>query len=230
MYGLASSKDSCPGYWPRGFTLIELTIAMSIFAIVISAVYGAYRATFQITRGSEYQAEVAQHAGIVLDRIAEDLGSLVISKGGFFLGEEHGFAGFRGDSLSFISYAHIILSKSDPPAGRAMIRYSVEQNNKSGLLRLYRSDTILLPGVEPGKEEESRDILCDGLKEVRFTYHDKQGNPNAEWLSNGGGMGGEKPLEFPAVVEVELHFSEFENSKRSYTYKTAIALPMERPK
>ncbi|MGB3223162.1 MAG: prepilin-type N-terminal cleavage/methylation domain-containing protein, partial [Desulforhopalus sp.] len=61
----------------RGFTLIELLIAMFIFAIVVSSVYGAYRSSFHVIHGSEYQLQVANNARIVLERLSEDLEAIL---------------------------------------------------------------------------------------------------------------------------------------------------------
>lgn len=231
MFGRSTSRHRCSGRTGQGFTLIELLLAIFIFAIVISSVYGAYQATFRITRGSEYQAEIAQQGGLVLARITADLESLILGKDGFMEGAEHDFSGARGDSLSFLADAHIVLRKADPPAGRAMIRYAALPDDDSGLLKLYRADTIPLPGVEFREEEARRHLLCAGLKEVRFTYHDLRGNSSADWRSDengaGGNNGGEQLPEFPALIEIELRFAESSDSERSTVFKTAVALPRE---
>ena len=234
MSGRLKSDFRRQGAAVQGFTLVELLLAIFIFAIVISAVYGSYRATFQITKGSEYQTEVAQQAGFVLERIAEDLGSLVLGKEGYLLGEEHEYSGARGDSLTFLANAHIALSKNAIPAGHAIIRYSVGQNDRSGLLTLYRSDTLPLPGVEFRTEEVSSNVFCEGLREVRFNYHDLRGNMVNEWRSTenttGGGNLGENGRVFPVLVEVELHFAESATSEQTTVFKTAVALPWEEGK
>ncbi|MBU1985892.1 MAG: prepilin-type N-terminal cleavage/methylation domain-containing protein, partial [Proteobacteria bacterium] len=40
-----------------GFTLLEILMAISIFAIVVSLAYGSYRATFLIIDTTESQTE-----------------------------------------------------------------------------------------------------------------------------------------------------------------------------
>jgi prepilin-type N-terminal cleavage/methylation domain-containing protein len=231
MFARSTSRHRCSGRDGQGFTLIELLLAIFIFAIVISSVYGAYQATFRITRGSEYQTEIAQQGGLVLARITADLESLVLGKGGFMEGAEHDVSGARGDSLSFLADAHVVLRKADPPAGRAIIRYAALPDAGSGLLKLYRADTIPRPGVEFREEEARQHLLCAGLKEVRFTYHDLQGNTSADWRSDdnstGGNTGGEQLPEFPVLVEVELRFAESSSSERSTVFRTAVALPRE---
>lgn len=231
MFGQSSNSHRRSGRTGQGFTLIELLLAIFIFAIVISSVYGAYQATFRITRGSQYQTEIAQQGGLVLARITADLESLVLGNDGFMEGAEHDFSGARGDSLFFLADAHIVLRKADPPAKRAMIRYTALPDGGNGLLKLYRADTVPLPGVEFREEEARQHLLCAGLKEVRFTYHDVRGNTSADWRSDdnrtGGNNGGEQLPELPVLVEVELRFAESSDSERSTVFKTAVALPRE---
>lgn len=217
----------------KGFTLIELLIAIFIFAIVISSVYGAYRATFHIVQGSEYQLNISNKARIVVERLTEDLGSIVTGPGGVFQGERHKYADSRGDSLSFVSLAHLVLRKTDMHTGRSLIQYQSELDQETGLLNLYRSETVFLPGsgvdVETDDENGQRHLICQGLLEFRFTYLDRDGNESEEWQvdevmpSSQDNPPGESP--FPTLVLIELKFAKSVDSDRSTVFKTAVALP-----
>lgn len=213
----------------RGFTLVEILIAIFIFAIVISAVYGSYRATFHIVHGSEFQLDVANRARVVMERLAEDLGSIVTGPEGVFSGERHKYADSLGDSLSFVSSAHLVLRKTDSFSGHFLIQYVSELDKETGLLNLYRSDTVLLPGVETDSKNIQKHLICRGLQEVRFTYLDQDGNETEEWeidevVSLSEGIAPEKS-PFPSLVYVELKFAESVESNSSTVFKTAVALP-----
>lgn len=213
----------------RGFTLIELLIAVFIFAIVVSSVYGSYRATFNVVHGSESRLKIANSARIVLERLSEDLSSLVTGPGGLFGGEMLELSGNRGDSLSFVSSAHLVLSKTDTLTGQAFIQYQAELDEETGLLDLYRSDMALLPGVDTDSGKVQKHLLCRGLQEVRFTYLDRDGSESEDWplkevgLPSGGSAPGASP--FPSLVYVELKFAESVESDSSSVFKTAVALP-----
>ncbi|WP_459946738.1 PulJ/GspJ family protein [Desulfocastanea catecholica] len=212
----------------RGFTLVELLMAIFIFAIVISSVYGAYRATFHVIHGSESRLQTANAARIVFEILTEDLGSLVTGPGGVFRGETNDYSGNRGDSLSFISSAHLVLRKADTHAGPVLLRYEVEPDAETGLLNLYRLQSALLPGVEPDDADAARHLVCRGLQEFRFTYLDRDGKETEEWLldergASGEGVAQEEP-PFPAQVSVELRFAESVESESSTLFKTAVAL------
>jgi general secretion pathway protein J len=230
---MIAGKDTVNSYpsgiRERGFTLVELLIAIFIFAIVISSVYGSYRATFHIVHGSEYQLKIANSARVVMERLSEDLGSIVTGPGGEFLGVSHTYSDARGDSLSFVSSAHLVLRKTDTLSGHALIEYLPELDLDTGFLNLYRSDMVLLPGVERGGGDVQKHLICRGLQEFRFTYVEQDGNENEEWeveevLSQSeGGASGESP--FPSLVQVELKFSESVESDNSTVFKTVFALP-----
>lgn len=213
----------------RGFTLVELLIAIFIFAIVISSVYGAYRATFHIVHGSEYQLKVANSARVVVERLAEDFSSIVTGPGGVFFGENHEYSDAIGDSLSFVSSAHLALRKTDTLSGHALVQYLPELDLDTGLLNLYRSDVVLLPGVEKDDDDVSKHLICRGLQEFRFTYVDQDGNEAEEWqveeVVSPGGDAETEETPFPSLVYVEFKFAESVESENSTVFKTAFALP-----
>ena len=214
----------------RGFTLVELLIAIFIFAIVISSVYGSYRATFHIVHGSEYQLNIANSARVVVERLSEDLASIVTGPGGIFLGESHKYSDSLGDSLSFVSSTHLVLSKTDTLSGHALVQYLPELDLDTGLLNLYRSDVVLLPGVETDPDDVQKHLICRGLQEFRFTYLDQDGNETEEWEVEDvvvpGGAAAEEPM-FPSLVSVELKFAKSVESDNSTVFKTAFALPKQ---
>jgi general secretion pathway protein J len=213
----------------KGFTLVELLIAIFIFAIVISSVYGSYSATFHIIQGTEFQLDVANRSRIVAERMGEDLGSIVTGPGGDFLGENHEYSGARGDSLFFVSSAHLVLRKTDIFAGHVFIQYQTELDEENGLLNLYRSETILLPGIERDEEVTQKHLICRGLQEFELTYFDRDGNEAEEWQVDEvvPASESEEPVQtqFPALVSIKLKFADSMESDASSVFKTAVALP-----
>lgn len=231
--GRDNVQNSLPKTPESGFTLIELLIAIFIFGIVISSVYGAYRATFNIVHGTEYQQEVANKARVVVERLNEDLRSIVTGPGSIFLGEQHAYADSVGDNLSFVSSAHLVLRKTDAFSGHTLIQYQSELDMETGLLNLYRTEVTLLPGVkledQADAQEGQKHLICQGLLEMRFTYLDRDGRESEEWQvdevvpTNQSSPPEEQ--EFPAVVAIELRFAKSAKSEKSIDFKTAVALP-----
>ena len=232
---MMAGGDNCE----QGFTLIELLIAMAIFAIVVSTVYGAYRATFTVIHGSESRMELSRRGQVAMERIGDDLRSLVAGPGGELRGERVMNSGTRSDRLTFVSAAHLALSRKDSQAGRAVIGYSAEPDEKGGLLNLYRLDRVLLPGMERERErsETPGEILAQGLKEVSFSYVDADGRETEEWDSDQGARSRDpsrqpKEPELPVLVYAKLVFArsaesvaEAEQSEGGVTFRIAVALP-----
>jgi len=105
----------------KGFTLLEILIALSIFAIVIPTIFVSYTGTFRIINETESQADIYEMARIALERIREDLESACFffresegpKKGTAiqpyqFTGDHAEIQGRSADTLSFIS--RLILS------------------------------------------------------------------------------------------------------------------------
>jgi general secretion pathway protein J len=208
----------------RGFTLVELLLAIFIFSIVVSAVYGSYRVTFDLVNRTEQKMAVAERASAVFERITVDLSSLVQTNGGEFTGEQHEDSGMRGDSLSFVSAVHIGLTKQDDLGGYSLVEYSVEVDEDTQLLKLFRSGNPLLPGTVGDEGESPKYLLCDGLKEVKFSYLNNEGVESDEWRSQEDEFTTENQ-RFPVMVVVVLQFSKSVESEQFSLFTTSVALP-----
>ncbi|MBW1635669.1 MAG: type II secretion system protein [Deltaproteobacteria bacterium] len=220
---LRIDRECCENSTEEGFTLVELLLAIFIFSIVISTVYGSYRATFHVVNGTEKKMVTAAKALVVLDRIVDDLSSLVQGKEGYLIGKQRDVSGMRGDNLTFVSSVHIGLVKEDNLAGPTTIEYSTEADEVTGLINLYRSDSSLMPGIAETVDEVRKYLLCDGLKEVRFVYFGNEGAESEEW-QNQEGESEEGGQVFPVMVTVVLQFADTSESKEISTFTTSVAL------
>jgi len=200
----------------HGFTLVELLLAIVIFAVVVSLTYGAYNTTFKVIHNASTNSKYSERARITLERMTDDLLSFYMGKSTIFTGESQFFGEYRGDSLQFTSTAHLLFHKNQQPHGQTTITYTVEEND--GILKLYRADVPNIPGVE--EDEEKGLLLCDGLKEVAISYLDSDGGETDSW-SESDGSGGNA---LPAIVRVKIGFVDEEDPEQIIYYATAVAL------
>ena len=216
-----------------GFTLVEILLALFIFAVVLSLIFTSYTGTFRIIDETEYRADIYRMARITLERMHEDLASTYApqypespeseeenGEAGEFSGTDAEISGRRADSLRFTSRAHLVFSEEDRPSGTAEIDYYVEESDEGEGFVLFRRDT---PGVgKAGDEETAGLVLCEKLRSVSFTYYDAEGEAYDNWDSTGEEFKNSAPL----MVSIKLEFADKSNPETPFTFFTSVALPI----
>lgn len=218
---------------PCGFTLLEVLIAVFILAIVLFTIFTSYTGTFRIIDETESQTDTYGMARIALGRMLEDLESIYFSKTSRilepngvtiqptrFLGEDKLIQGRSADSLRFLSRAHVVFDEENKILRLAEIVYHVKRNDNGDSLVLYRSDTLEFD--ESLAEEKNGLILCDGLFSVNFAYYDMNGEVYDSWDSTEGDF----IDRLPAMVSIELTFSNNSNPEAPIKFMTGVTLPM----
>jgi prepilin-type N-terminal cleavage/methylation domain-containing protein len=218
----------------KGFTLLEILIAMFILAAVLSTIFTSYTGTFRIIGETESQTDIYAMARIVLARMQEDLESTHLKasedseseegplKRAIVLGENKEINGRDADTLRFLSRAHIVLDEDHENTGIAEISYYVIQKEEGDSLLLYRSDTLELEEVP--EEGTGGLLLCDGLSSINVTYHDVEGEMYESWDSSHD----ELEIKLPARVSIMLEFVNPTNPEVPHKFMTSVALPMAR--
>jgi general secretion pathway protein J len=214
-----------------GFTLLEILVAIFIFAIVITAVFGSFRAVFSNTNavsGDEAEYAVARTC---LARMAADLGALYITRDTFYakpkfnetkdpyrvVGDTTTVAGDSFGRLRFASLAHLSFNQ-DPREGVCRIVYYV-QPLADGSLVLRRSDHLYpFPDFE---ESEDDPILCDHILSLEFSYMDDKGDMSDHWDSESA----DDEYATPQLIEIRMTVGQ---ASRPIPITTRIALHVQR--
>ena len=217
----------------RGFTLLEVLIAIFIFALVVSAIFTVYTGTFRIIDESESRADICEMAGIALERISEDLESAYISNmeqtpgsdkanpaNALMVGEKRELMGRACGALRFLSLAHLTFSEEEAVAKPTEIFYYAAAGSGTELLEFYRSDTPL--SLERPDADRGGLLLCEGLLSIVFTYYDSEGEPHETWDSGEGASKG----KLPARVSVSMEFANSTNPGTPYKFMTGVEIPM----
>jgi general secretion pathway protein J len=208
---------------PIGFTLLEILIAIAIFAVIVSILFPAYTGTFRNMEAAEADSEFYQMARITLDRITEDLESAYASNQVPFTGEDNTIDGQRADTVQFMSRAHLVFSSSQNVQGNAQIAYYVKENNQENEetgLTLYRSDTLEL--MEPPEQGTGGLVLCEGLHSFTMTYFDEEGEAHDTWDSSSIAF----KNRLPARVSVLLAFVNRSDPESPLPFKTSVIIPL----
>jgi general secretion pathway protein J len=231
----------------KGFTLLEILIAIALFAALVAMLYPAYIGTFRNIDVTESYGTIYRMARIALERISEDLASAcppVIngrSDDGYrikgFLGKDSEIEGRGADELGFLSEKHISFRSTEKItdsedmseiiteihiSGRGYIRYYIDEiEGKDGFV-LYRSDIPELAYQPEDKAEKY--ILCEGLYGVNFSFQDENGDTYDEWDSSMGSFMG----KLPALVSVELEFINPSDPESPIKFITSVSLPLSK--
>ncbi len=220
-----------------GFTLLEILIAIFIFAVVLTTIFTSYTGTFRVVDETESQAEIYRMAGIAMERMLEDLQSIYIPKtegnpeskedtpSPFQLvGEDREIEGRPADTLRFISTAHLNLGGQEQEPGAAEIGYYLKEDEEGDDLVLYRSDRPVFKEASPSENEAGGLVLCERLASVNFTYYEENGEPRESWDSASGVLKG----KMPTMVSISLEFVNNLDPETPLKFMTSVALPTDR--
>lgn len=207
----------CPGRDSQGFTLMEVVIAISILAMVVTVVFSSFRVGLGAWRKGERDIEFYESMRAVCELLHREISSTypyMITPGQ--LDTHKKFCAFFGeaDSLTLVSAANI--------------------HKRCGGLSLIElwadSDRGLLMGEAPAlfsSHDELRDLdlrgeshtteLCRTVRKIAFRYLEQK-NPReeGEWLERWDPT--TRGLKLPAVVEITMTFvdsREFESMQRT---------------
>lgn len=214
-----SSSDS------RGFTLMEILIAIFILGVVLTTIYSAYSGVLRVIREIDDDTRNYKMARITLDRMNRDVTAILRSGKGFvFQSEKTSIDRHEFSSLFLWSSAHLGFEENDVPGRPASIAYFVKQD-KDGNISLWRSD---ITGPKPSTEKKSEGgvIICENLRALNLKFYDEGGKDYDTWdteISTDSQKG--RP---PAIVGVELILENPRNAEKPHKFITKINLPVRR--
>lgn len=211
-----------------GFTLVELLVAMTVFAIVATLAFAALRLTLRDQEAMARSMDLDIAAAMCLERMARDLTSLYVPQPPVFTPttEQEPASEFRvaadsdaadGLLLQFDSLAHV--SFEDPPRrGIARIAYtSATQADNHYLIRrvdrLAAERQVSPAGADPA--------LCENVKRLAVHFYGWQGEVADHWDSDAERYG----YATPRAIRIEL---EVENAGRGQPLETTVYLPVQR--
>ena len=209
----------------RGFTLVEILIAIFILGIVLTTIYAAYSGTLRVIREIEDDSRMYKMARITLDRMNRDLCAARRFGDAFVFQSEKTSLGRREFHTLFVwSGGHLVFEKDELPGQSASIAYFVKEDREGGF-SLWRSDVA---GHKPSEEKKSEGglIICRNLRELNLKFYDENGLEHDVWdtassLSNQKG----KP---PMLVRIELILENLHDGEKPHRFSTRIFLPVRK--
>ena len=215
----------------KGFTLLEIMVAIFIFSVVVTVIFGSFNSVF--SSQAVINDNLSQHEMIknCLNRMTIDLVGLHVSLLPMYKPPEvdtepdpHRIVGDiysagTGDfsRLRFTSQAHVPLSGS-VQGGMAEIIYYADVDQQ-GQTILRRSDSLFpYPDFEPKATDP---ILCEKITSFQILYYDHQGNEYHGWDSESD----EFNYATPVAISIKLKIGD---ETRSQLYHSKIFLSVSR--
>jgi len=186
----------------RGFTLLEVTIAVAITAIMAAMAFGAFRRAAAARDLTDEQEERFAGARVALSRMSRELSQAFLSdhydRKRFPRERPTLFRG-RQDGILFASMSHQRLVRDARESDQALVEYALDRDPDAQDGRaLFRREKVRLDD-EPDRGG-SRALLCHHVKSLELAYWDWS---KQEWVSEWTTAPGERPL-LPTRVRVKL--------------------------
>ena len=217
----------------QGFTLLEIMIAIFIFAIVITTIFSSYSAVSSGNEIVDRNTASYEMATNCLDRMIMDLKSIYLTLPPGYsppaLGEPSELYRIVGESidvqdtafprLRFTSLSHISFGGKNE-SGIAEIVYYV-QAQEDGSYVLKRADKLYPYGKF--EEKPGDPVLCKDVKSLTFKYYDNDDNDYDLWDSDSEDFG----YSTPKAIDIKLELAE---GSDSLSFETMVNLPVYRAK
>ncbi len=227
-----------------GFTLLELTIAMTFVAVLVGGIALSISTCLNVWRKAQETAETNQEARAILELLARDVRGAYLGlhrTGGYFIGGSGANMDAPGENRELLEFstesssmarAALLPEPAVPerlgelqPTGLPVtdfvaVRYEMRERTLDAPEGLYRF-TWVAPAAEwleqkrSVSEAVSAEMISPAVTGVRLRYFDGQG-----WLSSW--MTTEDNLRLPGAVAMELRLLDARENE--HVYRTVVPI------
>ncbi|WP_321368634.1 prepilin-type N-terminal cleavage/methylation domain-containing protein [uncultured Desulfuromusa sp.] len=209
---ILSSFDRPAAEQPKGFTLVEVLVAISIFTIAITSIYGVFTSISASKDRLDLNSETYHQARVVLDRIGREVHGIYkhslddanILKGGF---------NEKGQVFLELSTTATVATNIDGK-GFASVRYELVEDNESeeGSYVIMRTEEPLLGTV--GLDDFPAMRMATGIKSLSVRYFS-----DSDWSDKW-----DQSLQgFPDMLEIMI--TAYDKEGGEIPFLTAFKLP-----
>ncbi|WP_434381683.1 prepilin-type N-terminal cleavage/methylation domain-containing protein [Melittangium boletus] len=217
----------------RGFTLLEVMIAVAITALMGAMVSMAFQTGFHAKEVVEEEADHYRMLRAAMNRMAREIGSAYVSDRydlSRFRDQNDRPSNFIGESdkLTFTTFAHQRLYADVKESDQAVVEYSIQTSTEQGA----RGRTDLIRRADPNVGDRmdrggTTDVLFEGAKKIEFAYWDSQ---RKEWEDEWDTRRTEKKSILPTRVRITLTTLDENGKEVRYTTQTRVMLNTELPR
>jgi prepilin-type N-terminal cleavage/methylation domain-containing protein len=197
----------------RGFTLLEILVAVMMLSFVFTTLFVSYR---QLVSGANTVANknmLVEMAGVALHHVVADLNAAFVLQPPFyappevldtepsiyrFLGKQSFTGGTAFSEMRWVTSRHIDL-RGTGNEGLAAVTYYVEGDDDTGY-RLRRSDRLVHFAETDPLDAWPDPIVCEHVEQFDVTFVDAEETTSEDWDSESERF----DFSTPTVVVIEL--------------------------
>jgi general secretion pathway protein J len=209
----------------RGFTLVEVMIAVGITAVMAMMTVGALRGLDRSTEIARLQEERYGAVRLALTRMSREISVAFISdnydqslqtrlreRPTLFVGKE--------DSLLFTAFAHVRLYRDAKESDQSVIEYTLDSDPEhSGEKALFRREKVRLD-EEPDRGGR-KSLVADRISSIRFAYWDRK---RKEWVNEWSTKNVDHTDDLPPRVRIELEVRTPDGGTEKFTTETRLEI------
>jgi general secretion pathway protein J len=210
-----------------GFTMIEVMLALAIFALITTIMWGSFSQTANSKRAVQSEQERTHSVRVALTRMAREIEMAYISDN-----ENTAIANRRTlfiassradvDELTFSSFAHQRLRAGAAEGDSALISYfGARDPDDRRILNLMRRETRRLQAEDPRTLLGEAYILCPDVIKVKFAFYDHR---KKEWTSDWSTLDASGMTYLPSHVRITLIVVDERGKEVSYSTDARIQI------
>ncbi len=220
-----SARSSIFRQHARGFTLVEILIAIFILGVVLTTIYAAYSGTLRVIKELDDESRIYKMARITVDRMSRDICAAQRSGSVFVFQSEKKSLGRREFNTLFVwSAGHLVFDEDELSGQPASIAYFVKED-KDGSFSLWRSD-VAGPKPSTEKKNEGGLIICQNLQALNLKFYDEGGKDYDVWDSQSSIE--QQKGKPPKIVQIELTMENLRDIEKPYKFTTKVFLPVRK--
>ncbi len=217
----------------RGFTLMEVMVAVSIVALMGTMVAMAFQTGINAKEVVEAEADHYRMLRVAMTRMSREIGSAFVSDrydGRRYRDQNDRPTNFVGerDRLLFTTFAHQRMYTDAKESDQAVVEYFVESSSERGARSRQDLKRRVNPNVEGRMDRGgTTDVLFEGVKAVEFAYWDSE---RKEWEDEWDTRRTDQKSKLPTRVRITLVAVDETGKEARYTTQTRLMLNTELPR
>jgi general secretion pathway protein J len=211
----------------RGFTLLEVMLALAILTFITTIMWGTFSQTSTNKRAIEAAQDRLHTVRVALTRMSRELEMAYISasentalanRRTFLVGSSH-----QGvDDLAFSTFAHQRLRAGLAEGDTSVVSYFGERDpDDRRVLNLMRKETRRLQAEDPKTLPGEAYVLCPDVSRVKFEYYDAK---LKAWQNEWNTLNATGTQYLPGQIRITLTVIDERGQEVSYSTDARIQM------